>query len=72
MAGKIGKEGTPHTHIYVCFTWRILILSLKNIFQQHILKLHMGMSKRIIVRLHKENWQMENQLKQKQRCEGTS
>ena len=34
MADEIGKQGTPHTHIYVCFASRVRISKIKKSFPE--------------------------------------
>lgn len=41
MADEIGKEGTPHTHLYVYFNSRVRFSTVKKTFHLHTLNLHM-------------------------------
>ena len=70
MADEIGEQGTPHTHIYVCFTSRVRFSTIKRHFPEaHIEKPYASVQSNIDYICKRGKW--ENTDKADTKVEGT-
>ena len=70
MADEIGKQGTPHTHIYVCFKSRVRFSTVQKYFPTaHIEKPHASVQSNIDYICKRGKW--ENTDKADTKVEGT-
>lgn len=70
MADEIGKKGTPHTHIYVCFTSRVRFSTIKKHFQPANIKQAYGSVQENIDYIKKTGKWVDTE-KEKTKVEGT-
>lgn len=70
MADEIGEKGTPHTHIYVCFSSRVRWSTIKKHFNEAHILVPRGTAQSNIAYI-KKNGKWENTEKGETRVEGT-
>ena len=70
MADEIGKEGTPHTHIYVCFTSRVRFSMVKKYFPTAHIEIAHGNVQSNIDYI-KKTGKLEDSAKAETKIEGT-
>lgn len=70
MADEVGEKGTPHTHIYVCFSSRVRIAKVKKAFEKAHIEVAHGTVQNNIEYI-KKSGKWEDSEKAETRVEGT-